>query len=183
MKTYNYGKNLVEIRKGAAKDDIPKSTGHSEESRNIMAVPDRMEIEEVTLLSKEEYTAFKRAITPIENCWWLRSPGKHSNLASFVYPSGTLSSADCYTRNSTLSVRPAIKFKSANLKKKDSFSLGGCTWTVISDEIALCSEGVGTTCFRKDWMAADANLYEASDIKMWLQDWAKTHGITCTESP
>ena len=82
-------------------------------------------------------------------------------------------------------VRPALKIrnlKSSNLKIKDQFEMAGYRWTVISDEYAICNDIVGETCFRRDWRAKDVNVYEASDIKMWLADWVKDKGIEITSA-
>lgn len=55
--------------------------------------------------------------------------------------------------------------------------LAGYTWTVISDKYILCDRIVEKTPFRQDWEAPDANVYEKSDIKRWLENWAQEKGI------
>ena len=55
--------------------------------------------------------------------------------------------------------------------------LAGHTWTVIADDLVLCDDIVGYACFRKDHNAKDANDYEASDVKKWLENWAVENGI------
>ena len=50
-------------------------------------------------------------------------------------------------------------------------------WTMIGDSLALCDDVVGSCAFRKNWKAQDANIYEKSDIKKWLENWAEENGI------
>ena len=42
---------------------------------------------------------------------------------------------------------------------------------VISDTYALCDESLGRCVFRHDWRAENANIYKASDIKAFIEDW------------
>lgn len=128
----------------------------------------------ITLLSKEEFIEHIDLISNIDGWWWLRSPGYDQDFAAFVYYDGSL--YDFYSvRDDSGCVRPVLigNLKSSNLEHGDKFKLAGHTWTVLNDELALCDESVGTTCFRKDWQASDANNYDTSDIKKWLYNWAE----------
>lgn len=136
-------------------------------------------IKGATLLSKEEaknlLTDRERMCTyGGEECWWwLRSPGSCQYLASIVrhdgyigYGARTDTDDDC--------VRPALiisNLSSSNLQMGDIFELGGRKFKVISKEYALCEEPVGQCPFRKDWQAKDANVYEKSDIKKFVDNW------------
>ena len=110
--------------------------------------------------------------------WWLRSPYfRSSNNAGEVVDDGWVDILDV---DRTDGARPALKIRnlvSSNLKIKDQIQLAGYTWTVIAEDIILCDEIVGHTAFKKDWKAQDANVYEKSDIKAWLKNWAKEKGI------
>lgn len=131
----------------------------------------------ITLLSKEEYEANKDII-PQSKWWWLRSPGYARRDAANVDYDGSLNFY--YVINVSGCVRPALYIwdpQSSNLKRGDKFDLAGYTWTVLSDDLALCDDIVGSTCFREDWLADDANDYDKSDIKQWLHDWAEKNGI------
>lgn len=71
-------------------------------------------------------------------------------------------------------VRPALKISNlalSNLSIKDKFIFSGKTFTVISKDYALCDESIGNCPFRKDWGAKDANVYEASDVKKFVDEW------------
>lgn len=137
----------------------------------------------ITLLSVEEYKKAKVYIASIGGWWWLRSPGGSSNYAADVHTDGGV---DIYGdsvlfRNNR--VRPALEvtnLKSFNLNPKDKIiDLAGHDWTVISDTMVLCDESIGYHCFREDWKAPDANDYEKSDVKRFLESWAAENGIIC----
>ena len=138
-----------------------------------------LQIEEITLLSKEEYLAAKDIIPARHDWWWLRSPYRYdTNYAGVVRSIGNFNYDPVVDGSDGVS--PALKIrdlKSSNLEVGDQIILAGYTWTVISDDYILCDSIVGKTCFRKDWKAPDANVYEKSDIKKWLEAWAKEHGI------
>lgn len=131
----------------------------------------------ITLLSKEEYEE-NRDIIPAVNWWWLRSPGSIQDDAAYVCCYGSL-----YNYNVNYGsgcVRPALYVwnpQSSDLNRGDKFELAGYSWTMLSNDLALCNETVGQTCFRRDWRAEDANVYDKSDIKQWLHDWAEKTGI------
>ena len=48
---------------------------------------------------------------------------------------------------------------------------GGYTFTIISDKYALCDEAIAKMAFREDCEADDANVYESSDIRTYLEEW------------
>lgn len=137
----------------------------------------------ITLLSVGEYEKAKAYIAPIGDWWWLRSPGRDSSSAAHVIPDGGVhtdgSNVD-YTNNV---VRPALEvdnLKSFNLNPEDKIiDLAGHDWTVISDTVVLCDDSIGWHCFREDWKAPDANDYEQSDVKRFLESWATKNGIIC----
>lgn len=136
----------------------------------------------ITLLSVEEYEEAKTHIIPIKGWWWLRSPGNHSCLAALVNR-GRVSTFGNRV-NSTLGVvRPALLIQNLNsfkLKHGDRIlDYAEHDWTVISDTMALCDDGIGTHCFHGDCEAPDANDYEQSDVKKSLETWAAEKGIIC----
>ena len=134
-----------------------------------------MEIIGATLLSLEEAKQLDKEILKASgNWWWLRSPSiydKYYNQAAcahgdngYVYVLVELS----------VGVRPALcisNLSSSNLQIGDKFEFGGRNFTVISDKYALCDEVIGRCAFRKDWEAKDANSYEASDVKVFVDQW------------
>jgi len=135
--------------------------------------PIDIEINGITLLSIEEYEACKYIIPNINFWWWLRSPGYSSINAANVSNVGNVSDFGNYVNYDDRAVRPALIYESSNLQIGDKIKIVGYNWTVISDSMILCDDVVGFTYFRKDWRANDANDYEKSDIKKWLNDWWK----------
>lgn len=131
-------------------------------------------INEVTLLSETEYLECKPHIKPISGWRWLRSPGHIQLHAALVFGDGSLGNIGVY--NDFGCVRPALRIsnlESSNLKIDDKFELDGKTWTVISNELALCDSWVKQMAFRPDWQAPDANQYEKSDVKKWLDEYGR----------
>ena len=143
---------------------------------------EKFEVKEVTLLSIAEYEAAKEYI-PMINCWWwLRSPGSSSYFAAYVSTVGGVGADGYGVDGSDSVVRPALRvsnLQSLNLQIGDKiFDLAGHTWTVIADDLMLCDDGIGQYCFREDWEAEDANVYAASDVKKYLEEWAQENRIT-----
>ncbi len=139
-----------------------------------------LKIDEITLLSKEEHIKLKDVIPICRGCWWLRSPGDLDFTAAFVYCANGRVNEYGINVDVEFGVRPALQIRnlsSPNLKIGDKVSLFGRQWTVISDSLVLCDAVIGKTCFRKDYSAPDANDYEHSDIKQWLENWAAAQGI------
>jgi len=137
-----------------------------------------LEITGVTLLSKEEYWNYREWIPVAHACWWLRSPGSSQYYAANVDADGSLN--DIHVTIDDASVRPVLtirNLKSAYLHIGDEFILAGYTWTVIGEGLAIMNDTLENVVFRSDWDAPDANDYEASDVKKWLNNWAKENGI------
>lgn len=128
----------------------------------------------VTLLSAEEAeTLLTREERKYNYCWWLRSPGYYSNFTCYVYNSGDVHSSgrsvDFYS-----GVRPAlnIDISSSNIKTGDVFNYGGKEFKVISDSLAwMHNSDIGCYAFRKEWQVKNANEYEASDVKKFIDKW------------
>lgn len=129
----------------------------------------------LTLLSIEEYNENKDHIKPINNWWWLRSSYEGDSIVSSVDYVGDISYGTVYDSN--CSVRPALILESANLHVGDRFKFYEHNWTVISERYALCDEEFCRMAFREYWGANNANIYDASDIKTYLDDeWDKMKG-------
>ena len=106
--------------------------------------------------------------------WWLRSPSYYDYKAAFVDGERGDVSVDGTFVLESFGVRPALEIsdlKSSDLQIGDQFNYGGRSFTVISDQYALCDEIIERYPFRKNWKAKDANVYEASDIKKFVDDW------------
>lgn len=150
-------------------------------AEKIITTTERVDIDirEITLLSKEEYMEDKGDIQTYAGLWWLRSPNEGNGAwADLVYNDGYVDGQVVY---SDCAVRPALRvsnLETSNLQIGDKINLAGRQWTVISENIILCDESIGDCPFRKDWKAEDANVYAASDIKKFVDAWAKKNGLT-----
>lgn len=138
-----------------------------------------IDIVDVTLLSIDEYRNCRAAIPSIyKYWWWLRSPGYYSDNAAYVNTDGGVNDFGYYVNYDEVAVRPALKIKNLDsFNLGDKFDLAGCTWTVISEDLALCDSVIGEVAFREDWRAKDANDYAKSDIKKWLGNWAAKNDL------
>lgn len=137
---------------------------------------EKIDITEITLISAEEFEEAREIIPPCnEVWWWTRTPDAgYASSVRIVYAGygGALSYDHA---GSSRGVRPLAIFnpKSSNLKSPDRFKMSGETWTVIAEGKALCDRCVDRRQFRKEWSAKDANMYEKSDVKKWLDEWAR----------
>ena len=128
----------------------------------------------VTLLTVDEAKSLSRDQRLVEDIWWLRSPGYIDYEAACVFGTDGLVYGLGYNVSWKLGVRPALQIanlESSNLGLGDSFGFAGYTWTIISNDKALCDDVIGYSVFREDWEAEDANNYEASDVKKYLERW------------
>ncbi len=129
----------------------------------------------ITLLTAEEAKDLPQKIRNINRNWWLCSPGSHDYFATCVSGgSGRVYAHGDYVNN-LLGVRPALILdpESSDLKIGDKFKLAEQNWTVISEKYALCDDVIGNSVFRKNYNVPNANNYECSDIKKYIENWAK----------
>lgn len=148
-------------------------------------------IKGITLLSAEEYEQFKNNIPSLNHSWWLRSPGDNGyakyvqGYAKYVQRGGYVDKYGAPISYQYVAVRPALilNSESSRLKIKDEFKFGKQKWTVISDTYAICNDNIGERCFRAgcraDWEVEDANGenandYEKSDVKEFIEDWLES---------
>lgn len=135
-----------------------------------------LEIVGATLLSVEEVELVPEFLRPYEGYWWLRSPGDLSDSAACVSVFGSVDYAGDYICGDYVAVRPALiikNLKSSNLKIGDIIFFGDKTFEIISDTLAFCTTDIGRNCFNSDYEKEDANIYETSDIKKFVDDWFK----------
>lgn len=131
-----------------------------------------LDIVGVTLLSVEEAAKLSLEIRNIDDWWWLCSPGILPCEATLV--SHEIVDYAGHDVDEANGVRPALQISNlgdSNLKEGDKFKWGDYTWTIIFDQYALCDKCVALLPFREDSEAKDANVYEKSDIKKYLDQW------------
>lgn len=127
-----------------------------------------------TLLSIEEAEKLPLELRKYNLWWWLRSPGHSSYEAAIVYLDGSVDHYGYFVDISMGAVRPALQIKnlkSSNLQIGDVFKFGENEFKIISENIAFCLTEIGNHCFRKDREAENANDYDRSDIKKYVDNW------------
>jgi len=138
------------------------------------------DIAEVTLLSKEEFEQCEDIIQKPAYWWWLRSPDAHLTCGAAIVNNFGYVDYE-FVHNTAGRIRPVLRIPNlrySNFKIGDRFGfIDNNVWTVISDELVLCDNSIGRTCFRENWGAPDANDYNVSSIKYWLEEWAVYKGL------
>ena len=132
-----------------------------------------LEITEATLLTIEEARKLPGRLRRYDEWWWLKSPGLCSNYVAFVDNGGFVNSFGDYAFVDNI-VRPVLiisNFESTDLKIGDTFEFGGEQFEIISDGKAFCLGDIVYKEFREDPDAPDANDYEKSDVKKYIDDW------------
>jgi len=126
-----------------------------------------------TLLSQNEVGEIPLELRRYNDWWWLRSSGFDGHSAACVRNDGSISM--CGTSVSVCNtVRPVLQIKnlnSSNLQVGDIFKFGGNWFNIVTDELAFCISNIGTCEFRKDGKAKDADKYEKSDVKKFVDEW------------
>lgn len=123
------------------------------------------------LLTKEEAETLPERLR-LYNDWWWTSSADTFGFSVFVV-NGFFRCVYFSPVDYNLTVRPALIFKSVELKIGDCINVAGLKFEIIEEGIALCLSDIGKCEFRKDWEAEDANQYEASDIKKFVEQWFK----------
>lgn len=136
----------------------------------------QLDIKGATLLSSDEAASL---LTEEERCygptWWLRTPGSLSSWACRVLAGGDVECVGNYVDDRLVGVRPALiinRIKSSGWKVGDIFEFGGKEFKILSPKLAwMYKDDIGHCAFRKNFKADDANDYEASDIKKFVDNW------------
>lgn len=133
-----------------------------------------IEITGATLLSIGEVKKLPTELRKYDHWWWLQSPGDDQFVTTLVHFDGSICSSGVCVNYSDVMVRPTLRIKnlrSSNLKIGDTFKFGGIEFEIISNDFAFCKSDIGCHYFREDWKSDDANDYEKSDIKKFVDDW------------
>lgn len=141
-------------------------------------------IKGATLLSVEEYETYKENIPSVLDDWWLRSAGSLNCDAFLVYYLD-----ECYDnpgwhcRNIAVDhnagVRPALQILDLKSEIGTKIKFDSNTFTVISENYALCDEIVGFSAFKTFKGSLKnhnecLNNYENSLIKEYVDEWFKS---------
>ena len=144
-------------------------------------------IKEATLLSTGEAAGIDKDFLKMEKedlssirCWWLRSPYSDRNafydkVTACAGISGKIHL--CSDVSHKLGVRPALKIADMDdLRIGDKVCFGGRTFTIVSDQYALCDDFIGWYRFHQGACARDsayaiADEYSHSDVKKMVDIW------------
>ena len=133
-----------------------------------------LDVTEVTIPSIEEIKKIKMNFDIDCDCtWWLRPSGNNSHNVPYITDLRDVFETDLYV-HFEYGVRPLLRItnlESSNLKLGDKIEIFGEKFTIVLEGRALADSVVGYSAFRKDWRAEDANDYEKSDLKSWLENW------------
>ena len=132
----------------------------------------------ITLIEDEEYINNNDIISFLGERWWTKTPcdvswGTGKYYVRVVEDHGGVPNAGV---KSYLAVRPAliVSSDSKTIKRGDKIYFGGISWTAITGVnsiLLLADESIGKEQFRAGIRAKDANDYEKSKIKKWLEEW------------
>lgn len=135
---------------------------------------ENIKITGATLLSAYEAVELPPHLGSYPDWWWLQSPGRDRRTAVCVTSDGAVYYYGSSVNYNNDCVRPALKIcnlESSNLKVGDRFEFGDVNFEIISDDLAFCVSDIGRCAFREDFKAVDANDYEQSDIKKYVDAW------------
>lgn len=124
---------------------------------------DREDIEEVTLLSKEEWKLCRDICPNYTGWWWTRSADIFSDSSCYVNFGGSVRSS--YVDHFYNGIRPAFIIRNSLplLKRGDHVFVGNIPCTVVSPVVVLADYPV---CLHR--FDEDSNDYETSEIKEFI---------------
>ena len=131
-------------------------------------------ITDIRLLTVPQYINNKNIIPAVDRWWWLSSPYEINRFVECVSDDGEVFRTDVHYTDG--GVRPLLVGDFEPLFRGDKFELANYTWTVLSRYSALCDHSVGRTYFI-GWDKEDANSYNKSNVKFWVENWAEKNNI------
>lgn len=178
--SYNHRWKFSDLKKWLEKDWLPNKLADNNKYQNIM-----MELEcnvnEITLLSREEFEKYKSIMPDLKKHWWLRSPGGNLNYTMYVFPTGSCHiercccPAGCNVTEKGLGVRPALHLSissSSNLQPGDKLQLFNQDWTVLdvkTNQIYVLADDI---IIKKPFHHRScACSWGMSSLKIWLENW------------
>lgn len=136
--------------------------------------PVRIYPAEVTLLTAAEYKDYEHNIPPVRDWFWLKSSSVDAFVVDVVDRNRFVGC--CFVDSPDGMIRPVIKLENT-VSIGEEYDVKGTMFVAISKDMLLCKDKIGYCCFRKNFEAEDANVYEKSDVKNYIDDWAKEKGI------
>ena len=134
-----------------------------------------IKLKDVTIPSGEEIERWTSRI-PSENKWyWLRSADKEQGIAGIAGKNNKINAYGDDVDNKN-GVRPLLLFdtEDCDLISGAKITKNEVVYTVISSGVMIADKIVGTTHFNSAKDSEVSNDYSKSDVKKWLDDWAKS---------
>ena len=134
-----------------------------------------IKLKDVTIPSGEEIERWTSRI-PSENKWyWLRSADKEQGIAGIAGKNNKINAYGDDVDNKN-GVRPLLLFdtEDCDLISGAKITKNEVVYTVISSGVMIADKIVGTTYFNSAKDSEVSNDYSKSDVKKWLDDWAKS---------
>ncbi len=127
-----------------------------------------IQISMISVLSSREYRSMRKYTPKLELSWWLRD-GVYADDTGYDYYT-------TYDFEKRLGIRPVLTIKNSkkcDLHLGDEFEFVDQTWTMISDDMAICNNAIGLCPYSKE----DDTTYSDSILKKELKHWAMDHGL------
>lgn len=84
--------------------------------------------------------------------------------------------------SSKFGVRPALGLSNLEtLQPGEKLKFSEQTFTYLGEGLALCDDFIGKYAFRENWKASDANIYETSDVKKYVDEWFEKEMVKAQE--
>ena len=134
-----------------------------------------IKLKDVTLPSGEEIERWTSRI-PSENKWyWLRTGNKEQGIAGIAGKNNKINAYGDDVDNKN-GVRPLVLFdtEECDLISGAKITKNEVVYTVISSGVMIADKIVGTTHFNSAKDSEVSNDYSKSEVKKWLDDWAKS---------
>ena len=142
-------------------------------AKKLVPVDVKLEIKEITLLTAEEANLIPNEYLADVNTW-LRTP-RNKRLVAVTTPRHAEHPKTFYSMRVHCRVmddHPALKIvQDESLQIGEQVELFGYTWTKVLPDTLISDTSIGEHCYREDIDAPDANVWEASDLKVWLEQW------------
>lgn len=129
-------------------------------------------IDEIFLLSADEYKKYADIIPIVETFWWLRGAGWHDDEAILVRRGGTIDDIGGYVNATFRGVRPALTIEDcvfANLRIGERYVKYDFPWIKIDNNLAIAEVPIGFNKFD-----SESNDYEKSEVRQYLLNWLKS---------
>lgn len=128
-------------------------------------------VDEIFLLSVDEYRKYIDVIPQIENWWWLRTPGAYEKYVAMINRNGSITERGEYVNFCWMCVRPALTITDddfVKLKVGERYAKYDFPWIKIDNTLAIAEVPIG---FRR--FDTESNDYEKSEVRQYILNWLK----------